>query len=835
MCGIAEDTIKDAVDFGLEGSVFDDIPHEEQDPLLPPEEQIPEEERLFQGGSKFGKKLKSTFLTHFQTELGGFIDPREKRRKRGCLNRLIFSRDPSILYFRSSRSELNLPEEYFFKPDAIVVRPNQIFDVGELLDTEGFYCSLNDGENVTFSISSDTKVFFVRADSDGDERYTVEAQPTWNGVAVTRVQNATTFDISNPSSSSNYLLPDDILKIGPQAFVIGSVGDGNSPSPPSQPPPPPSPPPPSPPPVPPPPSPPPLAPPPRPPFIPFGNVTADGTPTYVQCVWLDGGDQNGPIYLQANAIYGTSYSVGDVVEHEFLQRVADDYTGGDLYQIQKGWIELDAIECNYLPSPPPSAPLNPSPPPSPPPFQCTLDFLSHASWEAGATLGKDGSLTMEFAEMEYWAHRTAQTDTLNPFWCALQERPYLHCLDIGAPSTLGGMLNLTAFNVSSDAVFGNDGFVNAWNTSDTSSTLFGQIDRCSGKLVGDGAINVFDIATMLSYLFADYAYRDLSRNPSHVSTVQGRHGLKERCPVTTHRSQYYEQYADNSCLHMEEPPAGRRLSSSSLFQLTDKLTLVPNPTDSSSSSLTHLPFELFQTISTKIGAWYTLRVATVPVRLHVVFTGLAQQAYTRLQAEKLDLIGLRSRDPNSTEITSSTPAQREVRFTSWCDYRSCERPCATVDTVYNSHVALQESTLELVQYPIQDACPFDVHLWLPSSEVKGDVGIDYVLASDGYKGSFQRYVSPPPPPPPPLPPHSSPPSPPPPSKPPSRPPDQPPSLPPHPHPPSAPYLVLEENSELDEFFWALTVLFSVLPVVLLVALACMRLRPSQTTEKNLDP
>ena len=93
----------------------------------------------------------------------------------------------------------------------------------------------------------------------------------------------------------------------------------------------------------------------------------------------------------------------------------------------------------------------------------------------------------------------ASTNTVNQFWCDMNTNPEYQCLDIAAPSTLGNSLNTSAFDLSSTTVFSNGQFIyDMYATADNASImLFGQYDTCDGKVVGDGMINVFDIATII--------------------------------------------------------------------------------------------------------------------------------------------------------------------------------------------------------------------------------------------------------------------------------------------------------------------------------------------------
>jgi len=658
---------------------------------------------------------------------------------------------------------------------------------------------------------------------------------------------------------------------------------------------------------------------------------------------------------------------------------------------------------------------------------CRLDFLSYRYGSSTPLSESDGELTVEFAEMERYANLAATTNTVNDYWCALATRPELFCLDIAGPSTLGNSLNTTAFDLTSDTVFSNGEFIlDIYKTADnTSLNLFGQYDQCDGKVVGDGLINVFDIATMISYIFKDYNYADLDPNPEQVVTVEGRDRLQLQCDELVTRVEYLSSYATDTCVYFENGCHGNLrwttgcgnplaagmnrqihvynepLSSQTKreicsfecerrncvnFEIQDAQCLTymaectdagstsglleevyeaatyscqhdylptppppsplppafpplpeyppspppetppppPSPptdcvvtqtsqpytsssnyytvpsicqhlTDSSiqnvdvvrggivvysgaltSTLLTSNPFlfgsgracqhtgypttiagcftpptstacreDLYdcgfpfstpvfygrqdpvQTSPTFLfqygdeivahgsgrrlqllaqepvtaqtlwsrwqsmplltpqdspmttrswlsaigarhdvtsvparqlavaqhslypdydhpnGRWYTLRTASVSLRLHAVLTGLpGGQKNSKLSYRRYD-----GSPPDD-------PTQQEIRYTRFCEFGQCDSTCASIETAHPSRVAMQYNTLELVQRPIVDACPFETHIWVPYRSVTDDrcVGLEYLMIGDGVRGQFARdtactrnLLSPPPP------------------------------------------------------------------------------------------
>lgn len=668
---------------------------------------------------------------------------------------------------------------------------------------------------------------------------------------------------------------------------------------------------------------------------------------------------------------------------------------------------------------------------------CTLDFLSYQYGSSTPKIESDGELTVEFAEMERYANLAATTNTVNDYWCALATRPELFCLDIAGPSTLSNSLNTTAFDLTSDTVFSNGEFIlDIYQTADnTSLNLFGQYDQCDGKVVGDGLINVFDIATIIAYIFKDYKYSDLDPNPEQVFTVQGRDRLQLQCDDPVTRVEYLSSYATDTCVYFDNgchgnlrwttgcgnplavgmnrqihlydqtlssqtkreicafecerrncvnfeiqdaqcltymaectdagstsgvleevyeatyscnhdylptppppsplPPAfppspaypphappstpppppspptdcvvtqtsqpytsgsnyytvpsicqhltdgatqnvdvvrggvvvysgaltstllstnpflfgsgracqvtgypttnagcfnpptstackedlydcgfpfsspvfyGRedpaQLSPIFLFQYGDeivaygtgrrrlssydvetsatrRLQLTPitaqtlwsrwqsmpllTPQDSPMTTRSWLPaigarhdvtsvparqlavaqHTIYPDYDHPNGRWYTLRTASVSLRLHAVLTGLpGGQKNTKLSYRRYD-----GSPPDD-------PTQQEVRYTRFCEFGQCDSTCASIETAHPSRVAMQYNTLELVQRPIVDACPFETHIWVPYRSSTDDrcVGLEYLMIGDGVRGQFARdtactrnLLSPPPP------------------------------------------------------------------------------------------
>ena len=487
---------------------------------------------------------------------------------------------------------------------------------------------------------------------------------------------------------------------------------------------------------------------------------------------------------------------------------------------------------------------------------CTLDFLSYQYASDTPVVQSDGHLTVEFAEMERYAQMGATNNIVNDYWCDIASRPELLCLDIAGPGTLGNSLNTTTFNMLSDTVFSNGNFImDTYATADeTSLNLFGQYNQCDGKTAGDGLINVFDIATVIAYIFKDYRYADLNPNPEQVITVQCRDRLASRCESVTTRAEYMALYADDTCVYFDagcdgtlrfttgcgngndvsmsgqihpysntltsdekrsicafecevrgcinfevttsecltymgvctdagstsgllkdvyeatyschhdnlpapppSPPARRlqQLQSGTTaqeifnrWQSMPPLTPVPAPVTTRAwlpaiasrhdvvnvpprqLSLAHHTF--LPEYDHPTGRWYTLRTASVSIRLHAVLTGLPSNFVTEAKVSNRLYDGTPPQDPTV----------REVRFTRFCEFGNCDDTCAVIEPVHPSRTAMLHNTLELMQRPIRNACPYEVHVWVPyvSSTSVSDrcVGVEYLTIADGVRGQFAR-------------------------------------------------------------------------------------------------
>lgn len=175
-------------------------------------------------------------------------------------------------------------------------------------------------------------------------------------------------------------------------------------------------------------------------------------------------------------------------------------------------------------------------------MRCTLDFLRFDALDPDAfALGADGLLTTELGLLERYVGDP------EAYWCDAQQRPELLCLDIASPTTLDS--SLAAPNTSDVANSMN--VYHVYENADATSThLFGSQTLCHGRNVGDGIVDIFDVATMLAYLFQDVLYATLPE-PHVVHTVDAREEVTQLCGTGATQLSYLEEYAQDSCYASE--------------------------------------------------------------------------------------------------------------------------------------------------------------------------------------------------------------------------------------------------------------------------------------------
>ena len=426
------------------------------------------------------------------------------------------------------------------------------------------------------------------------------------------------------------------------------------------------------------------------------------------------------------------------------------------------------------PSPPPPAPPPTPPPPSLPPFTCTLDFASKRySMGQEVFSTPDNILTTEFELLERFSYLSSSTDSYNDYWCSLQDNPYYICLDIGSPSTLA--------NTYVDELELSNTLAPPLNELSATPNYFGQYDQCGGKGMGDGIINILDITVLMSYLFKTGPYSSLSDEPSTITTTEGRENMNLQCDNSqyTERIDWIREYSLDSCnlqTFSNPPPSapgGRRLQSiiardvltssewskparieyfnrENSHEISPIADIVPSsyePRQLSRANVSVTKYGNYQ------GSWYTFETRDYIWSLSAKLRGINFENANIVS----DMSGF---DP--TEIPETNTTDIIFKISRYCEYSN--NGCSSTDCAgilwgsqYNDRSSpIMHNTIELFQDDVYKACPFRIHLWVPYSRESDCVGIDYILAANGRRGSFTEStacarffdvgISPPPPP-----------------------------------------------------------------------------------------
>lgn len=314
--------------------------------------------------------------------------------------------------------------------------------------------------------------------------------------------------------------------------------------------------------------------------------------------------------------------------------------------------------------------------------------------------------------MERFAVNAIRHDTYSDYWCDVETRPFLTCLDIAAPSTLGKLLNAAQVADFADEAGHNVADIQNVSTTNTSQ-LFGQQVACSGKNVGDGVINVFDMSTLLHIIFHDPPYASVSLSEP---TVAGRDDLA--CRPTSSRSDYYSAYFTDSCTSSAPPSESRRLVTSGHGSNVDSFV---RRVDDMYGWPSH---NVWFGPSAFGASWYVLDVSD-----HIIY-----------QVQVIFYETTYNVDAN--RFYASTPSRRRACEQGHTPCLLFEYACADDDSAIrhgchgstcsarfmtafsNTHV-VNNATAELYQAPVAQACSARLHFYSPHA----CQGIKSILAS----------------------------------------------------------------------------------------------------------
>ncbi len=472
--------------------------------------------------------------------------------------------------------------------------------------------------------------------------------------------------------------------------------------------------------------------------------------------------------------------------------------------------------------PPPAAPPSPSPPPSPPNAiaDCVLDMVRRDEsgsfvWEA------DGNLKAEYEIISALARAIHAAGTNDEYACRLPDadgiaaaasllaaggpashiapHPKLHCMDIGAATTLSGLPRLvpdaidatTAADVSAALLNATaSGGVDLANLADGGVNLFGMSQKCGGDYRGDGTINGYDTAVLLWSQFQRDPYNH-SVPLREVQTVEAvgesaniccaLHGADARyawaCPGGTPltRLGYMTNVFDSPCEHVNLTATG---SSRRRRRRLDEGRRRLQDADADVDAAPSIQVERWATVLGS-GEWMRVKLPTTALALELVLLNVGQEsAFTDLAFKS----------PPSRYCSTAGPVCEPDPFMRSNVVIGFHRDdeairaaglspsdCALVVPA-NEVVLDVGGVVSIFQEPPSRACPFDMYVWVPEGmsfdsdgPCGGALGIDFGSSlNDGRDGYIQRTVAcpgeelmlsplpppappaPPPPPPPPV-------------------------------------------------------------------------------------
>ena len=405
-----------------------------------------------------------------------------------------------------------------------------------------------------------------------------------------------------------------------------------------------------------------------------------------------------------------------------------------------------------------------------------------------ANFSADGSLHTEFAMMEQLLAATSAAGTNNDFWCVVDQNddttstnlphhPLMECLDIASSSTLGNIVlnnveiqdNFTNPLIAGQIVGDGNGNLSNGNLSKP-ALLYGGDSTCNGKIVGDGAINLLDLAVLLYTQFKATPYDNVDWSPGVTKdggplTTSGRDDLKENCGETVSNSDYQLRLVANECTaHLEdgydfgyniteeERTRMRRLrmellqlggASSSYSSSTnggaDGGLALPGGITSHRRQLNSNPNTVqlveFATaamaishhrasLDAKVLAWSTIPGRGRWTKIHLPGTVIVAELFlVNHGGDTVDGLDFERPPPANCDTDECAPVSEEagrvsLRFSRRLEDLKLGRTaydCAILDSTPVR--AIVNGVVSVKQTPPANACPFDLYLWTPDREV----------------------------------------------------------------------------------------------------------------------
>jgi len=371
--------------------------------------------------------------------------------------------------------------------------------------------------------------------------------------------------------------------------------------------------------------------------------------------------------------------------------------------------------------------------------------------------GSDGNLMMEFTTMERFWRDSTQSNSYDPYTCAVAEMPFLECLDIAGARTLG---TESAFDgvqdfdsVTNDDKGNSQAVLNMSVGLNASAVmLFGADVQCNGKTTGDGVTNAYDLAAIMWYQFRFPPYDTLGRVASTVSTVQGRDDTRFRCGNNETRMAWQLDVADDYCVvdataAPSLPPTGTMSTVAGLFPGGRRLTGIgrrltgapPLPTpapevgvevgtaedrrlsESSRWRMNNMSMEIVEWAKVfGQGKWLRLRAPGVQVVMELYLAGVATEVPVKLSMASTPVYNCTQCLPDQKQGGATALV---IQFKRRLEYsgqqKLASQRCATIVPAAMQTAVMVGNTIALRQQPPSKACAFDIFLWVPEAPGTG--------------------------------------------------------------------------------------------------------------------
>jgi len=328
--------------------------------------------------------------------------------------------------------------------------------------------------------------------------------------------------------------------------------------------------------------------------------------------------------------------------------------------------------------------------------------------------------------MEGLLREQALAGSYDPFTCSLHKQPFFECLDIGSARTLGGTIN-SSVNLYTEESLAQDDIIelesSIGNISDIKYFGAGESLTCSNKTIGDGVINVFDIAILMWYQFKSQPYDRLPNDPSNLLTVEGRDETQLRCNMNETRDQYHLALGKSYCTLGPHAEPFRMLSEAPFLHTVQ--TIVPTVQEISSlDTMLDLKVEVLVWAELPMGTWYRISCKGIQTVVELFLHGVATE-------KGVPLSMVRSPSPqcnNETDncmpyIDNAMEVRFQRRFEQHADSKNLTRKCATIVSGAQPMVTMIGNTIAVRQQPPRYACAFDLFIYVPDVPQPGQFSI----------------------------------------------------------------------------------------------------------------